>query len=92
MFLRFAITLVAVLVITVVVTQVIIPIWKDKPVFPIFRKKTRREQLEDELEKLEEFDEELRLQRQVSERLARVSEIPPLESTNGIQSKRKESQ
>ncbi len=87
--LRVVVMLTAALVIVFFVTQLIIPIWKDQRLFPVFRSKTRREKLEEELEKLEEFNEVLKLQRQVSQRLAATMDVEPLGSEQSI-SQRKE--
>jgi hypothetical protein len=70
MFLRVVCALVSLLIVVMAFTQLIIPILRDTPVFPMFRGKSKRERLEAELAKIAEFEHELKLQKEIADRFA----------------------
>jgi hypothetical protein len=84
MFLRAAVALFSFLIVIIAFTQLIIPILRDTPVFPIFRGKTRRERLQEELAKLAEFEAELKLQKEIADRFADTMAPTPVTGQKSI--------
>jgi hypothetical protein len=77
MFIRLFFLLTAVCFAWFAVTQLMIPIWKSGRLFPLFRKKTREEILEEQLEQIEEEKRLLRLQEKISEGFTEASRYEP---------------
>lgn len=77
MFLKFVAGLVLALILVVGFSQVILPLWQGKRLFPAFGRKAR---LERELERWREDEAERQLEQEIARRAASAFEVRPLDT------------